>query len=217
MKVELLDYMGDDLTVVDAARVSFSKESNWDLSKGYPDLSEKDQKLIKYLAKEGHYSPFGHCFASFRISAPIFVHRQLIKHEYLRCNEVSRRYVGTPPELFMPETWRGKADNKKQGSAGPLEYSKVISMAVEDHYNSCLKYYDYLLSSGVAPEQARMVLPLSMYTEWVWSGSLDAFANMCNLRLKADTQEETRTIAKLISDELSSRFPYSWKALVNAD
>lgn len=208
MKVDYINHMGSDLTVVNAARVSFDKQSNWEYSGDSYDLSKQDQKLIKYLAREGHLSPFGHCFASFRIKAPIFVRSQLVKHEYLRMNEISRRYVDTTPEFYTPDVWRGKAKDKKQGSEGEVK-------GIEVDWSHSLKDYELLLSSGVAPEQARMVLPQSMYTEWYWSGSLDAFANMCKLRCKPDAQQETRYIADLISKEMSEIYPYSWEALVN--
>jgi len=217
MKVELLGYMGSDLDVVNAARVSFDKESKWEYDnvKESYDLSAKDQKLIQYLAKHGHYSPFGHCFVSFRCKAPIFVHRQLIKHEYLRCNEVSRRYVDEAPEFYEPSVWRGKAKDKKQGSEG--EVSNYHTTALPLWHDDALKYYKMLIDSGVAPEQARMVLPLSTYTTWIWSGSLDAFSNMYNLRSKPDTQEETRQIALMIGKEMKVVYPHSWKALTDAD
>lgn len=200
--------MGTDNTVVDAARVSFKK--------GHKEFSEEqNHKLIKYLADHGHYSPFGHCFASFHVKAPVFVRAQLVKHEYLRMNEVSRRYVDDTPEFFMPTLWRSKAVDKKQGSSGPIENGQ--SWLTEDYgnaLNACLQTYELLLKGGVAPEQARMVLPQSMYTEWYWSGSLDAFANMAKLRCKPDTQEETRLIANQISEQMLEKFPKSWSALV---
>jgi len=207
MKATLLNHMGDDNTVVDAARVSFKK--------GHKEFTEEqNHKLIKYLADHGHYSPFGHCFASFHVKAPVFVRAQLGKHEYLRINEVSRRYVDDTPEFYFPDKWRGKAKDKKQGSSGPIESGQT--WLTEDYgnaLNACLQAYDLLLKGGVAPEQARMVLPQSMYTEWYWSGSLDAFANMAKLRCKPDTQEETRLIANQISEQMLEKFPVSWKAL----
>lgn len=216
MKVELVEYSGSDLTTVNSARVSFDKKSRWEVKEDDSyDLSEKDQKLIKYLAKEGHTSPFGHCFATFHCKAPIFVHRQLIKHAYLRCNEVSRRYVESEPEFYVPEVWRGRAKDKKQGSEGEVSTynTKVLSLWHDD----ALGYYQKLLADGVAPEMARMVLPLSTYTEWYWSGSMDAFANMCNLRCKPDAQYETRVFAEQIDKLASELWPHSWKALRNAD
>lgn len=233
IKATYVDHMGSDLSVVNAARVSFGKKSEaveW----GWLDiedrsgelvaiLDERDTKLIKYLAKHGHYSPFGHCFASFHIKAPIFVARQLVKHEYLRMNEISRRYVDSEPEFYVPEVWRGRAKDKKQGSEGVVEWIKDGKFPLAPHtivYNTetrCLETYRMLLANGVAPEMARMVLPQSMYTEWYWSGSMDAFANMCNLRLKEDTQYETRLVAQQIDKVMGELYPISWKALVYND
>ncbi len=203
MKVTLIDSMGNDMRVADAARVSFHKQAS-------EFTPEQNEKLIKYLAKHEHYSPFGHCFASFHVKAPIFVARQLVKHEYLRMNEVSRRYVDTTPEFFVPDVWRGRPVDKKQGSSGVVKYGSIA-----DYLDTCLFEYENMIAEGVAPEQARMVLPQSMYTEWYWSGSLDAFANMCKLRCKPDAQEETRVIADQVSTIMSSLYPISWKALTN--
>jgi len=204
--------MGNDLTVVNAARVSFGKESEWDYeeSDAYSlkqHMKAKDKKLIKYLAKHGHISPFGHCFASFHIKAPVFVARQLVKHKFLRWNEISRRYTDSEPEFYVPDTYRGRSLDKKQGSAGKVTVS-------DNGFNEiALTEYEYLLDLGVCPEQARMVLPQSMMTEWYWSGSLDAFADMCNLRCKSDTQYETQLVAWDIYYEMKELFPVSWMAL----
>jgi len=208
--------MGNDLTVVNAARVSFGKESEWDYeeSDAYSfkqHMKAKDKRLIKYLAKHKHMSPFGHCFASFHIKAPVFVARQLVKHKFLRWNEISRRYTDSEPEFFHPTEWRGRSGDKKQGSEGVIEslrptYSKTLIKIAMDNYK-------HLLSEGVCPEQARMVLPQSMMTEWYWSGSLDAFADMCNLRCKSDTQSETQLVAWSIYYEMKELFPVSWMAL----
>lgn len=234
-----IDHMGSDLSVVNAARVSFGKKSKWDMEcqtcgsgpfscdcdlvwngvEFMPPicvyknkLKDSDSKLIKYLAKHKHYSPFGHCFASFHIKAPIFVARQLVKHEYLRMNEISRRYVDSEPEFYVPDVWRGRATDKKQGSEG------VVQNVNDDQYTVySLDLYDGLLQQGVAPEMARMVLPQSMYTEWYWSGSMDAFANMCNLRLKEDTQYETRLVAQQIDKVMQELYPVSWSALVHIE
>lgn len=228
IEVKSIDHMGSDLSVVNAARVSFKKESHaeeWrDLffenrSGAYVAvLNGKDFRLIQYLAEHQHYSPFGHCFASFYVKAPIFVARQLVKHEYLRWNEVSRRYVDDEPEFYVPEVWRGRSKDKKQGSDGAVDVPEwAFNVDPEwgnDYEEGCLGVYKNLLDLGVAPEQARMVLPLSTMTEWYWSGSLDAFANMCKLRLKPDTQYETRIVAEKISDVMESIWPVSWKALV---
>ena len=205
--------MGNDLTVVNAARVSFGKESEWDYeeSDAYSfkqHMKLKDKKLIKYLAKHKHISPFGHCFASFHVKAPVFVARQLVKHKFLRWNEISRRYVDSEPELYNPAEWRGRSDDKKQGSEGV-----VLGLDIGDINTICKETYNRLLSKGVCPEQARMVLPQSMMTEWYWSGSLDAFADMCALRCKPDTQAETAGVAWEIDCSMVKLFPVSWRAL----
>jgi len=215
IKVELIDYMGTDLTTVNAARVSFDRESQWvvDFEGETIDLSEKDKKLVCYLAKHQHLSPFGHCFASFRITAPIFVARQLVKHEYLRMNEISRRYVDSPPELYTPDVWRGRAEDKKQGSGGEVTLGVAAKTQLDISLREALGTYKVLLNAGVAPEQARMVLPQSLMTSWYWSGSMDAFANMCKLRCKADTQYETQLVANQIDNIMGNIFPVSWEAL----
>ena len=163
MEVRLIDSMGTDLTVVNAARVSFGKKTEV--------FREEDRKLIAYLAKHQHLSPFGHCFASFHVKAPIFVSRQLVKHEYLRINEISRRYVDSEPEFYTPEVWRGRPDGSiKQGSEGIvdkpyLKWGSYADYAPATAYSHALEAYDQMIHDGVAPEQARMVLPQSMYTE----------------------------------------------------
>ena len=210
IRATYIDHMGNDLTVANAARVSFGKTSKMeDNMWGPPYLKDKDAKLIRYLAKHKHISPFGHCFASFHIKAPIFVARQLVKHKFLRWNEISRRYVDDEPEFYEPSVWRGRSADKKQGSEGVVNI--VLDQEVQWHRQ--LATYKNLLSEGVAPEQARMVLPQSTMTEWYWSGSLDAFADMCNLRCKPDTQAETRQVARQIDHKMIELFPVSWDAL----
>ena len=209
--------MGSDLTVCNAARVSFGKETEWDYeeSDAYSfkqHLKTKDRKLIQYLAKHKHISPFGHCFASFHIKAPVFVARQLVKHKFLRWNEISRRYVDSDPEFYMPRSWRGRSEDKKQGSSGEW-YDEDTDISVGYCYTACLDTYKELLEKGVCPEQARMVLPQSMMTEWYWSGSLDAFADMCKLRCAPDTQAETAEVARGIDRIMTDLFPVSWRAL----
>jgi len=208
IKATYINHMGCDMSVVNAARVSFGKKIDRMYTK------PEDEKLIRYLAKHEHMSPFGHCFASFHVKAPVFVARQLVKHKFLRWNEISRRYVDDKPEFYEPKTWRGRAKDKKQGSAGMVELSDNVKAGPEFiHYEAkCL--YQEMLDEGVCPEQARMVLPQSMMTEWYWSGSLDAFADMCNLRCAFDTQAETRFVATQISDRMRRLFPVSWAALV---
>ena len=228
MIVKLVDKMGSDLSVVNAARVSFAKESEFvwkekkDSSTMYEQtLSDKDKKLINYLAEHDHWSPFGHASLQFHIKAPIFVARQLVKHQVgLVWNEVSRRYVDDEPEFYEPDEWRGRPLNSKQGSSdevidinpsngsGPMwvnDYQQVISSAKWT--------YEQLLRRGVCPEQARMVLPQSLMTEWYWSGTLIAFARVCNLRCKLDTQLETQLVAKEINSISKKEFPISWRAL----
>ena len=218
--VELIDYCGDDLSVVNAARVSFHKESSYgtiDYVNGEVEttLSEKDAKLINYLAKHKHKSPFNHCFMSFRVKAPIFVARQLVKHEYLPWNEVSRRYVTDEPEFYFPDYWRKAADNVKQGSSDDaIKNSDYFSSQVGLTLRYCLALYSEMLEDGVCAEQARMVLPQNTMTEWIWSGTLFAFAKMCKLRLDAHTQRETQEIAKMVSEHAKSLYPVSWKALM---
>jgi thymidylate synthase (FAD) len=247
IKATYVDHMGSDLSVVNAARVSFGKKSEWEVDYdqvpcGLEMLSNRDTKLINYLAKHKHISPFGHAFASFHVKAPIFVARQLVKHKFLRWNEISRRYVDDEPEFYRPEVWRGKAADKKQGSEGvvttiewsepdsyydeyypedkaylrPWEsYEDTPQSITESVCEQSMRAYNILLEGGVAPEQARMVLPQSVMTEWYWSGSLDAFADMCRLRCKEDTQYETRIVADQINEIMKPLFPVSWEALLN--
>ena len=243
INVTFKDRMGSDLSVVNAARVSFGKESDWQgkwTDDEYSEeLSVSDAKLIKYLAKHRHMSPFGHCFASFHVKAPIFVARQLVKHKFLRWNEISRRYVDEKPEFYIPDQWRGKSDDKKQGSNddtlsnldGIPMYGLTVNKEVYQNRHrvglrtigtqhmanlvnqKAYHLYNNMITAGVCPEQARMVLPQSTMTEWYWSGSLDAFADMCNLRCKGDTQLETRLVANDICNQMLGIFPVSWKAL----
>ena len=216
-----IDHMGSDLSVVNAARVSFGKQSEWevdydnDMFTGQNVLSDRDAKLIKYLAKHKHLSPFGHAFASFHVKAPIFVARQLVKHKFLRWNEISRRYVDEEPEFYVPDVWRGRSADKKQGSEGIVEDYNTTALPL--WHDDALKYYNMLLDSGVAPEQSRMVLPQSTMTEWYWSGSLDAFAAMCVLRCAPDTQYESRLVADQISEKMGELFPVSWDALMKGE
>lgn len=213
MNVELIDHMGSDLSVVNAARVSFQKESSYDDDGNLP---QSDVKLIHYLAKHNHWSPFAHTSVSFRVKAPIFVARQLVKHTVgFSWNEVSRRYVDSEPEFYSPDCWRARADNVKQGSSADcVEANDDMIRAMTTVIRDSLMAYEYMLDEGVCPEQARMVLPQNTMTEWIWTGSVYAFARMCNLRLDSHTQQETREIAQMISDQMIELFPVSWKVLV---
>lgn len=211
-----VNHMGDDLSVVNAARVSFGKTSKLvctNLVLGTYDMSKGDKKLIQYLAKHKHISPFGHAFASFHVKAPVFVARQLVKHKFLRWNEISRRYISNDPEFYTP-ILRSSSVDKKQGSGDVLGDSIRQDEVVRHAHIEALKQYKYLLNTGVCEEQARAVLPLSHMTEWYWSGSLDAFADMCQLRCKSDTQFETRLVADQINEIMKPLFPVSWTALL---
>ena len=207
IKSTYLDHMGSDLSVVNSARVSFGKH--------HDEMTAGDSKLIHYLAKHGHYSPFGHCFSSFQIKAPVFVARQLVKNKFLRWNEISRRYVDSDPEFYKPEL-REATKDKKQGSGVSMfldGYDSTLNDVIRQSGIEAAKQYKYLLKMGVCEEQARMVLPLNHMTEWYWSGSLDAFSDMCNLRCKSDTQHETRLVAEQVSKAMEELFPISWVAL----
>ena len=206
--VNRMDSMGSDLTVANAARVSFAKHKE--------ELDEGDEKLIKFLAVHGHWSPFSHVFMQFKIDAPIFVARQLQKHQVgLAWNEVSRRYVDSEPEFYSPPEWRRRATDKKQGSMSePVPSQKVVNSIKKEYDTVALDCYNRLLKLKVCPEQARMLLPQDMMTSWYWSGSVYAFSRVCNLRLKEDAQAETREVAQSISNHCAIEFPISWKNLV---
>jgi thymidylate synthase (FAD) len=201
MNVELIDKMGSDLSVVNAARVSFSKIKD--------KFDDKDERLIKYLAEHNHWSPFAHASLQFRIEAPVFVARQLVKHQVgLVWNEVSRRYVDMEPKFYIPFMWRKKAENKKQGSS-----DEEVSYDIVEYIKQSKQLYNDMLEKGIAPEMARMVLPQNMMTEWIWSGTLYGFARVCNLRNKPDAQSETRMISHQIHKHCEQHFPTSWKYL----
>lgn len=210
-EVTYIDHMGSDASVVNAARVSFAKEASL-------FTKEQNDKLIAYLANHNHKSPFNHAFMSFRVKAPIFVARQLVKHEYLPWNETSRRYVDEEPEFFKLE-WRYRPEKSvKQGSGDPVsaedsEKANKIFWELAEH---SLTAYNELLALNIAPEQARAALLLDSQTEWVWSGSLFAFAKMCNLRLDSHTQKEATEVAEVISAKAKELYPVSWEALVAA-
>ena len=210
-----LKVMGSDIDVVNAARVSFNKRSEMERPDPFGSLKLKstDVKLIQYLARHKHLSPFGHCFASFHIQAPVFVARQLVKHKFLRWNEISRRYVSDKPTFYRPKVWRGRSVDKKQGSDGVVKLDDYRA-SEPTVYQQALDEYQSLIAAGVCPEQARMVLPQAMMTAWYWSGSLDAFADMCRLRISSDTQKETQEVAKQINKVMLKAFPFSWLALM---
>ena len=221
-QVTLIDHMGSDLSVVNAARVSFAKNSKGEkvwvpTPEGEQRLdrvpTEADKKLISYLARHNHWTPFGHTAVTLHIKAPIFIARQLGKHQVgLVWNEVSRRYVSDEPEFYEPEVWRKRADNVKQGSSDePVDFV--------DHYEEEVlhlkSYYEYLLDSGVCPEQARMVLPQSMMTEWYWTGSIAAFSRVYKLRIDPHSQKEVQEVADMLDTVIRPLFPVSWEALTS--
>ena len=207
--VELLGTFGDDLTVVNAARVSFAKESN--------SLTEGDKKLIKYLAKHNHITPFFHPQARLRLKMPIYVAREWFRHTVgFARNEVSRRYVDSQPECYIPapEQVRERDSNKKQGSkTTPVADAYDIAAKVRDTQQGAIAVYNELLAKGVAPEVARGVLPQSMYTEFIETGSLSAYARLCRLRCDPQAQAEIRQYAEAVSQLLEPCFPVSWEAL----
>ena len=209
IEVSYINHCGDDLSVVNAARVSFHKEST--------EFKDGDVKLINYLAKHKHFSPFNHAFLSFRVKAPIFVARQLVKHKFMPWNEVSRRYVDEEPEFYVPQL-RLRAENVKQGSSDEVVSNQTNNADYEIFLPTYLRYslnvYNTLLDDGVAPEVARAFLPQNMMTEWVWSGTLSAFADMLRLRLDPHTQYESRIVANKIYDRVEPLFPVSIKALL---
>jgi len=231
IEVTYIDHMGSDLSVVNAARVSFGKHKEVLDNVTVGDytvrlaIDNKDVKLINYLAKHKHTSPFGHAFASFHVKAPVFVARQLVKHKFLRWNEISRRYVSDNPEFYRPDIWRGKSTDKKQGSSDQeVEHVSYLDPVGGPSRTKAWRHYDHhiieieqaytdMIKSGVCPEQARMVLPQSTMTEWYWSGSLDAFADMCRLRITPDTQYESKQVALGVDKEMLKLFPVSWEAL----
>jgi thymidylate synthase (FAD) len=209
--IELLGRFGNDLTVVNAARVSFSKESN--------ELTEGDKKLIVYLAKHNHVSPFFHPQIRLRIKMPIFVAREWYRHTIgFARNEVSRRYVDSIPECYIPEleSIRERDSNKKQGSKiTPIDNAEYAKECMNELTKSSINTYNALLEAKVAPEVARMILPQSMHTEFIETASLYAYARLCKLRLSPDAQHEIRLYAEALSNLLEKEFPVSWHALNN--
>ena len=205
MKVSYKDHFGSDSSVVDAARVSFAKESS-----GYTE--EQNKRLIKYLSDHNHKSPFFHTAVTLHLKMPIFVARQIMKHTVgIEYNEVSRRYVDSEPEFYVPDVWRKRADNVKQGSSD--ETTTWGSGMYKEAIHKCNAVYNDMLEYGLAPEQARMVLPQSMYTEVVATGNIFAWANMYNQRTDSHAQKETQEIAKQIGEIIEPLYPESWKAL----
>jgi thymidylate synthase (FAD) len=209
MKVELLEVFGNDLTVVNAARVSFDKEST--------QFTDRDGGLIRYLAKNQHISPFFHPQLRFRLKMPIFVAREWFRHTVgLARNEVSRRYVDSEPEMWAPTEWRARDPNLKQGSKDTVvEHNDDVCKVYETAVETAMAAYKSLLEANVAPEMARAILPQSMYTEFIETGSLAAYARLCKLRLDPHAQKEIRDLANQLSGLIYSHFPVSWAALMD--
>ena len=240
MRVEYVTHYGDDLSPVNAARVSMNKQSDWEVV-GYNEevdvdsrtiilvpqhmLSYKDRNLIAYLAKHKHTSCFEHQGATLRLKVPIFIARQIQRHRTFSYNEVSRRYVDSAPEFYWPDKWRKRADNKKQGSSDevfetePLvairEWERGQVVAAPSKLQSLMvAMYNGLVALGVAPEQARMILPQNMMVNWVWTGSLLGWAQMCKARLADDAQRETQEFARKVQDVVAPLYPVSWDNLM---
>lgn len=216
--VELIDHSGSDLLIVNAARVSFSKESL--------EFNEKDEKLIQFLAREKHLLPFRHPSITFRCKAPMFVARQLGKHQTgMSWSEESRRYIKTPPEFYWPDKWRKAADNVKQGSSeevaaimyedGIMGSDVTIEYDVKFDVRLVIQWYKWMLEKGIAPEQARMILPQNMMINWVWTGTLLAWVHLIKERTAPTTQRETQEFARLVEQHLRTLFPVSTGALMN--
>lgn len=215
IEVAYVSHMGSDDAVCDAARVSHHKQAA-----AFPPAA--NARLVAYLARNGHWTPFGHPQISVRVTAPVFVARQCFKSKVgFVENEVSRRYVDEPPEFYLPRNWRGRPMHSKQGSSDVEVFSVKLAdgeivapgLLAEDVYRYAREAYEALIAGGVAPEQARMVLPQGMMTEWVWTGSLAAFARFCGLRCAPDAQAETRAVALGCAEIIAPLFPASWLAL----
>jgi thymidylate synthase (FAD) len=206
MNVELLDSMGNDLTVVNAARVSFAKVKH--------TLDYSDERLIAYLANHKHWSPFAHVMLQFRITAPIFIARQWYRHTVgFARNEVSRRYVSDAPSFWCPDEWRERAANVKQGSGGASPEQAAAFAALTEAHAVAARAYKTMLALGIAPEQARAVLPQSTYTQWVETASLYAYARLVNERKNPTAQKEISVLADLVGAQCQNVAPNSWRAL----
>ena len=227
MKAELIDHMGDDLSVVNAARVSFDKKSTWEQAccgKGTVHgccgdpvavLSEADTRLIRYLAKHNHWTPFAHTSISLRMKAPVPIRTQCFKHKagFVE-NEESRRYISSTPELFIPEEFRSKPEGSvKQGSGETHPMSEVWRKIYADVCGSSIQLYEAMIEDGVCPEQARFVLPQGCQVNWIWTGNLMAFARFFNQRTDSHAQVEVQQLAAMVGEIIEPLFPVSWAAL----
>jgi thymidylate synthase (FAD) len=221
IKVALIDYMGSDLSVVNAARVSFDKESDWEVDLVALDirLAKADAKLIRYLAKHNHWTPFAHTSISLRMQAPIPIRTQCFKHKQgLVENEESRRYISSRPTLFVPDEFRSAPTNgAKQGSSGTHYQSFHWQERYEAHCRNCVETYEKMVADGVCPEQARFILPQGIMVQWIWTGSLYAFANFYNKRTDPHAQREIQDLARMVGQVIQPLFPVSWSALTQED
>lgn len=206
--VQLIAHMGDDLMVVNAARVSYAKESM--------EFIDADQQLLRYMATHHHWTPFSHPQLQFRIKMPYFIAREWYRHSVgLTRNEVSRRYVKTAPEYYVPTGLREPDPKNKQGSQGVSPKSAQHIAWMKTNMDACMATYNMMIDGGIAAEQARIVLPMGTYTEFIETGSLAAYARICGLRVAPDAQAETRTYAEAASQIIQPLFPFSWKELTS--
>ena len=197
IKVELISHFGDDLMIVNVARVSYGKEVT--------SFGEKDQKLINYLVKHGHTSPFRHPQLQFRITCPIYVERQLFKHQVgLSANSISGRYVDFSDSYTTIKEWRKQSTSSKQGSEGVVDNQTICSEIEERIIDECSRAYELLIEQGVSKEQARTILPLNLNTSFIWTGSMLSFIHLFNLRLKPDAQQETREVAQMMLSHIKN-------------
>lgn len=209
--VELLDHFGDDTLIVNAARVSFNKEVD--------HMDSSDERLVRYLVKHQHISPFFHPQIRFRIKMPIYVAREWFRHTIgLSRNEISRRYVDSEPEMFMPEFLRARNPSLKQGSsAEPIERNEEYMEKIRKFHSDTKDFYNELLAVGVAPELARGILPNNLYTSFIETGSLAAYARLCKLRIDPTAQKEIQEYAQIVSAHMEKLFPISWRFIINPD
>lgn len=212
--VEYIESMGDDYAICDAARVSFNKNADTYSNEG-------NQKLLNYLAKHNHWTPFAHTAIKFRFRAPIFIARQFVKHQIgFVWNEVSRRYVDSDPWFFMPDSWRQRPENMKQGSVfdgeQKLETDNQFGRNYMNQAREWSKDYKELRIGKVCPEQARMVMPQSMMTEWIWTGSLAAWYRFVSLREDQHAQAECWPYANAVREHLYNLYPMAMEAFTNA-
>lgn len=245
MKATYEDHMGNDLRVVNAARVSFSNKSwfidgsyipnkeskwyadwvnyrnsmlgtaeSWDDQVGHKIIGLKDFGLIQYLAKHGHWTPFAHPHITLVMQAPVPIRTQCFKHKqgFIE-NEESRRYIKSTPQLFIPDEFRSAPENAKQGSGGVHPNSEYWKLLYRVQCNEAIANYEAMLNAGIAPEQARFILPQGVEVEWYWTGSLAAFARFAKQRTDGHAQKEIQDLAAEVSEHIAPLYPVSWAAL----